>query len=251
MIERIRSLLFRHPALDRTSPVTVPAVPDALRSALPGGRNAYEISRELAAILTDLVVRGGRRRLLEFGAGASSRVQAAALAVAGGGMLTAVERDPAWCARVWDDVEAFAASGVDACMASAPVRFMVAAWGLGYAQPAALPEIRRRAPYDLLLIDAPGGNFGRLGTFPLVADYLEPGAVVVMDDAGSAASRWAMASWLRQYPGLELERHDPVYGRRGLAMLRWHGGRPRWSTRAWLGGCYHAVSRWRRRRGLS
>lgn len=249
MIERFRATLFKHPALERTAAVPVPSVPPVLRSALPQGRNVYEITRELAALLADLVVRGGRRRILEFGAGASSRIHAAALARVGGGMLTAIEHDPGWCTRAWSEVQHFAAWGVDACMASAPVQFMISTWGLGYAQPAALPQVSRRAPYDLLLIDAPGGQYGRLGTFPLVAGYLQPGALVVVDDAGTAVARWVLASWLRRYPGLELEAHDPEYGRRGVAILRWHGGGARWSARAWAGGAYHALSRWRRRRG--
>lgn len=251
MIKHVRSVLFEHPALEQSAPVTVPVVHPELRSALPGNRNVYEITRELGAVLAHLVLHRGRRRVLEFGAGASSRVHAAALAQAGGGMLTSVEHDPTWCAKIWSEVEQFAARGVDVCMASAPVRFMLAAWGLGYAQPTALDLVRSRAPYDLLLVDAPGGNYGRLGTFPLVAEFLQPGAIVVLDDAGSLASRWAVSSWLRRYPGLELEAHDPDYGKRGLVILRWHGGPSRWSTRAWLGACYHAVSRWRRRRGIA
>jgi predicted O-methyltransferase YrrM len=250
MINRVRSLLFKHPALERTARVNVPVVSPELQAFLPTNRNIYEISPELGAALADLVVRGGRRRVLEFGAGASSRVHAAALAHAGGGMLTSVELDPEWCAKVWLEVEQLAGAGVDTRMVAAPVRFMVAGWGVGYAQPAALGEVSRRAPYDLVLIDAPGGNYGRLGTFPLVAEFLEPGATVVVDDAKGSSSNWIIASWLRRYPGLELEAYDPEYGRRGLAILRWHGGPPRWSARAWLGGCYHAVSRWRRRRGI-
>jgi predicted O-methyltransferase YrrM len=250
MIEFVRSLLFSHPALGHAASMSVPAIPHLLQSVLPANQNVYEITRELGALLASLVLQGGRRRVLEFGAGASSRVHAAALAEVGGGMLTSVENDPAWCSKVWSEVQQFAGRGVDACMAAAPVRFMIGGWGVGYAQPAALREVSRRAPYDLVLIDAPGGNYGRLGTFPLVARFLQPGATIVVDDARTPSARWVLASWLRRYPGLELEVDDPGFGRRGVAILRWHGGGTRWSARAWLGGCYHAASRWRRRRGI-
>ncbi len=248
MIGHLRRILFHHPVLGRTTSVEVPPVPPTLRQALPANRNAYEISPELGALLADLVVNQGRRRVLEFGAGASSRVHAAALAEVGGGMLTAVEQDPGWCAKVWAEVEQFGRNGVDARMIPAAVRLTFASWGIGYAQPGALPEVARRAPYDLLLIDAPGGGYGRLGTLPLAAPLLAPGAVIVMDDAGGTASRWVLASWLRRYPGLRLTAYDPAYGKRGVALLRWDGGPARWSVRTWLAGCYHAVSRWRRRR---
>ncbi len=250
MIAAIRSALFDHPALLCTSSVAVPDVPPALRSALPANRDIYEISPELGVLLASFVLQDGRRRILEFGAGASSRIHAAALASVGGGQVTAIELDPAWCAKVWSDVETYAASGVDARMVAAPVRWTVGGWGMGYAQPGALPEVATRAPYDLLLIDAPGGHFGRLGTLPLVAELLAPGARIVVDDAGGVSSPWVLACWLRRFPALRLESFDPGFGNRGVAILRWGGGGTRWSTRAWLGGAYHALSCWRRRRGI-
>ncbi|HET8622520.1 MAG TPA: class I SAM-dependent methyltransferase [Gemmatimonadales bacterium] len=247
--EAVRKILFEHPALTAQTSVVPPRsspLPLPVLRALPSGRDSYEISRQLGALLAHLVLQHGHRSVLEFGAGASSRVVAAALEAQGGGMLTSVEADPSWCADAWMDVEA--SPHVDSEMVAAPVSFVVGWWGVGYAQPAARERIAARGPYDLLLIDAPGGNYGRLGTLPLVGSALEPGATIVVDDAAGHRTQWLIACWLRMYPDLRLWAYDPTFADRGMALLRWRGGAARVSGRAWVGSVYHALSCWRRRR---
>lgn len=173
--------------------------------------NAYEITPGFGRVLANLVLRNGRRRVLEFGAGASSRVLSAALAAVGGGMLTSVELDPSWCAEASRAVER---TGIDAVLAPAALRF------------------------------------SRDGTMHLSAAWLAPGPVLVLDDAGRNSTQWMLACWLRLYRALRVTAFDPVFGGRGLAMLQWDGQpRARLSLRAWLGSAYHAISLLRRRQG--
>ena len=242
----IRSFLFGRPGL-HCETVEVPReLPAPVRAALPIGKESiYAITPELGSLLASYVLRG-RRRVLEFGAGASSRVHAAALAHLGGGMLTSIELDPSWCSAVWAQVSG---TGIDARMVPSPIRWAAGRWGIGCSH-RLLPEVEARAPYDFVLIDGPGGRFGRLATLPLVAHLIEPGAVIIADDVRSEWAHWTLATWLRLYPGLRLEALDPAFRGRGVAILEWTGGPSRFSARAWLAGCYHALSCWRRRRGV-
>jgi hypothetical protein len=246
--QTVRKLLFEHPALTQQTSVVPPRstpLPPPVVRALPVGRNTYEIAPALGALLAHLVLQHGHRSVLEFGAGASSRVVAAALEAQGGGRLTSVEADPEWCAPAWRDVEAY--PHVDAEMIAAPVSFMVGWWGVGYAQPDARERVAARGPHAWLLIDGPGGNDGRLGTLPLVSGALEPGSTIVVDDAAGDRTQWLIACWLRMYSELRLWAYDPTFAGRGMALLRWRGGAGSVSSRAWLGSVYHALSCWRRR----
>jgi hypothetical protein len=134
-------------------------------------------------------------------------------------------------------------------MVVAPVSFMVSWWGVGYAQPTARERVAARGPYDLLLIDAPGGRYGRLGTLPLIDSALALGATIVVDDAGGERGQWVISCWLRMYSELRVWSYDPTFAGRGLALLRWRGGGGRVSPRGWAGSLYHAISCWRRRKG--
>jgi hypothetical protein len=244
--DAIRSFLFGHPGLHGVTVEVPRELPAPVRAALPIGRESvYAITPELGSLLASYVLRG-RRRVLEFGAGASSRVHAAAMAHLGDGMLTSIELDPSWCSKVWTQVSS---TGIDARMVPSPIHWSAGRWGIGCSH-TLLPDVEARAPYDLVLIDGPGGHFGRLATLPLVAHLIEPGAVIIADDARGQWAQWALATWLRLYPGLRLAALDPVFGRRGVAILEWKGGPSRFSLRAWFAGCYHALSCWRRRRGV-
>jgi predicted O-methyltransferase YrrM len=252
MLRWIRRRLVEHPGLvagtgDRS--FLDGPLPAAVTRALPSGHDLYEISPAHGELLAHLVLSRGADRVLEFGAGASSRVLAAALAHRGGGVLTSVEQDPRWSMAAWRTVEA--TSGVDAALVPASVRFSVSRRGCYFAQSSAVATLRQRAPYDLLIVDAPGGKYGRDGTLHLAQQFLSPGALVVADDAGLPSVQWTLASWLRVYPGLRLLTFDPTYGHRGIALFRWEHAGTQWSSQSWLGSCYHAISLWRRRHDIS
>lgn len=249
-IERIRKAIIALPnPLPPPGPVLMAAqtqLPAALERVLPDGRNVYEISPAFGRVLAALVLVHGRRRVLEFGAGASSVMLATALAPFNG-TLTSVEQDPAWCRERWAQVEA---TGADAHLVGAPVRFSISVRGVCYAQPTARPALEDRAPFDLLIVDAPGGLRGRTGTLHLAAPYLAEGALILADDIGRPLIGGMLGAWLRTYPGLELLECDPGFAGRGVALLRWHRGRACFSPRAWLTSAYEAVSLRRRRAEL-
>ena len=246
-LKQVRQALIAGPSAPGVfiSRLAQQGLPPVLSRVLPTGRDVYEIAPQLGRLLANLILQDGRRRVLEFGAGASSQVLATALAETGGGMLTSIEANPTWCQDRWEAVEA---TGADALLVPALLRFAVSPLGAYFAQPTALPVVRERAPFDLVVVDAPAGTHGRTGTLHQVAPLLARGALIVVDDAARPLMQGMLAGWLRIYRGLTLLGQDVGFGGRGVALLRWDGGPARFSLRSWLTSAYEALSLGRRRR---
>lgn len=214
-------------------------LPDTVKAVLPDGRAGYAISPQVATLLGQLVIQGNRRNVLELGAGSSSVVFAAALSSNGGGRLTSVEQSPEWCEGHWRRV---IGTGIDADLIEAQPLFGIEPF------PCHRYPVREivagRGPFDLVLVDAPQWYYGRDGALPLICDALQPGAMIVVDDAGRPQEQWAIRRWLWIYPGLSLVGYDPTFGRNGVAVLLWSGSAKRLSVRAWLSGLGHAATSW-------
>ena len=150
------------------------------------------------------IVLGGRRRVLELGAGASTILLARLLAQEGG-TLTAVEHDAAWAAWV---AERLAREGLGdtARVVRAP---LVAegdgtdalAWYAADAVAAALDG----APPDLLIVDGPpadqpGQGAARAPALAALGDRLAPGATVILDDIVRAGETEVLDRWERETP---------------------------------------------------
>ena len=211
------------------------ALPLPIERRLPDGSDPWRCTPQLGRLLARLVL-AGRRTVLEFGAGASSCILAAALAFSGGGTLVSLEQDPAWCEMEWADVEGQA--GVKSHLLHLrvqPRHFRPAKLSTDLA---ALQSHR----FDLVLVDAPQYWFGRDATLPFAAPYLAPTALVVLDDAGRAGEQRAIRGWLLRYPNLSVRLSDPDYGGRGVAVLRWQPGE-RFSLRARVLEAYAALKR--------
>ncbi|HEX6589049.1 MAG TPA: class I SAM-dependent methyltransferase [Longimicrobiales bacterium] len=177
--------------------------------------SSWSVSPEAARAVAHMVVTERRTGVLEFGAGGSSRVFAAALERIGGGRLTSLEEAPQWSAQAWRHVEA--SPHVDAKLIPASVRLTADRGGVyfGYRQ---LEEVLARGPYDFVFIDAPAGPYGRDGALRAAFEALAPGALIVLDDARRAREQRTVRRWLLAYPELRLVANDPSIGR-GLAVL--------------------------------
>jgi predicted O-methyltransferase YrrM len=244
MIGTLASALFGHPAL-RPRPVAPPdrPLPEAVLDRLPDGTKAWPCTPALGRLLADAVL-SGRRRVLEFGAGASSCILAAALAAAGGGTLVSVEQDPGWCADAWEDVRSH--PSLAATLVPCTVRKRLDWRGVYTAIVTDPVPLHHGAPYDLVLIDAPQHWYGRAGTLHLALPYLASGALIVVDDAGRVGEQRAVAQWLRLYPGLRVLSFDPAFGGRGVCLLAYEPARVHPSASAFLGSAYETL-RTRRR----
>lgn len=195
---------------------TTGPVSEAVEAIISGIENPWSISPETGRALARTVTVEGVNRVLEFGAGASSRVLAAALQSIGGGRITSVEENPEWCEEDWSAVEA--APGLDAELIVDHVRLKIGRHGFYYGYGRRGP-ISRRGPFDLVFVDAPPGIFGRDGPLHAAFASLRPGALIILDDAARAREQRTLRRWLLSYPSLELVANDPDVGR-GLAILR-------------------------------
>lgn len=223
-----------------------PAVLASVEAVLPPNSNKrWRIHPTLGRFLATAVTELERRNVLEFGAGSSSLVLAWALSEAGGGRLTSVEPLPEYSAKQWEVVQNIA--GVDAQMVVAEPRFVLDRRGAHHDFRQAAPALEARAPFDLVLVDAPPRFFGRDGSLHLAFPHLTPGALVVLDDAKRAGERWTVRRWLAIYPGLRLVHFDVSTGH-GVAVLRFSGDRTeRTSPESWSTSIVAAATGWGRR----
>jgi len=244
------------PVSDRTVPVNVSAWRARVRAAVacptrypdvdavyPTPTSSWPVHLDMARVLAHLVIEFDRRAVVEFGAGTSSLVLAAALGRGTGGRLTAVEEDLRWSRASWRRVEA--TPRVDACIIASGVVFRAERAGVyhGYSRAAKAAAIAR-GPFDLALIDAPDGFYGRDGALHLIYEALAPGALIVVDDSRRRKERDMMARWMRTYPGLVRLADEPDLGH-GTAVLGFTGDRRvRLSPRALASGAVREAYAW-------
>ena len=191
----------------------------ALQSVVASCPGGWAITSAAANFLGQLVGQLQPKSVLEFGAGSSSVVLATALSLGGGGRLTSLEQSPRWCVDQWALVQQ--QKVVDAAMIVTKPELGWGRLGLYCWYKSAVQALAARAPFDLVLIDAPQFFFGRDGALPLIYPYLNLNALIVLDDAGRADEKAAVARWLTTYPGLTLVYNDPDFSGKGLAVLKY------------------------------
>ena len=170
-------------------------------------------SAELELVLGE--VAAGRTRVVECGSGLSTIAIARLLRELGAGSVHALEHDPEWVAlgrkRIAAEGLGELATIVAAPLAGDPLAPPGCRWYERRALAALPGEI------DLLLVDGPPAEPGgpaersRYPALPLVADRLEEGAVVVLDDGARDGERWVLERWLDEFQ-IQFER------RRGCAL---------------------------------
>jgi len=214
-----------------------------VEALLPPDLGNWPVSPPMAKWLASAIHGLGCRSVLEFGAGWSSLVIAAALAAEGGGRLTTVEHEPAYLPHeAWRQVEQMAS--INARLVITPLRRSLSSHGLLWGYQGARKCFRERRPFDLVFIDGPPRRYGRTSTLFDAYPFLGPGMVIVLDDAARPEERTAVARWLATFPDLELVLLD-TEAARGIAVLVRHGGaRRRLAIRTAVGTFRDQLRQW-------
>jgi predicted O-methyltransferase YrrM len=169
---------------------------------LPWSSGAMRASG-LVTICNEIVL-GGRRRIVELGAGASTLLLARLLREGDdGARLDAIEHDAHWAAWVTGRLAAEGLSSF-ATVTLAPLEVHPRSWdGLPWYADRPLAAALEGDPIDLLVVDGPPAHepaaaHARYPALPVVAPYLAPGAVVVLDDVVRDGEAEVVTRWERE-----------------------------------------------------
>ncbi len=192
------------------------APPGPELQSLLAGADEWALGLDAARLLDGVVRQLRPASILEFGAGRSSLVIAAALQSCGGGHLTSIEHQPQYARDSWRRMVGYPA--VDALMLKAGLAVRLSRLGVFHQYTGIAAALAERAPDELVLIDAPPGHLGRDATLLAAAPYLAPGALAILDDATRPGERTAVRRWTRALD-IDVLLERPDFGR-GILVLR-------------------------------
>ncbi len=180
----------------------------------------WALDHEAAAMLAREVATTRPGTVVELGSGASTLVIGLQLRRTGSGHLYSLEHDPVYAERTRRHVRALdlesVVSVLDAPLVPLTIGSETYAW---YQVPGTVAGLGR---VDLLLVDGPPQATDREGTprypaLPVFSAQLQPGSVVMADDAGRDAEQRMLERWLKERPEMSRE---VTRTRHGLAVLR-------------------------------
>jgi hypothetical protein len=158
------------------------------------------------------------RLVVECGSGSSSVVIARCLQSLGGGRLVSIDHDPAFAART-ESLLRLHGVAATASVVRAPLQDRVTADGrtLRWYGPDYEPLLVE--PIGVLVVDGPPGGSGRRARYPalpLLAPFLAPGCIILLDDGDRPDEREIAGEW-----GRELDaKVTYIQGGRGGWLLR-------------------------------
>jgi predicted O-methyltransferase YrrM len=186
-----------------------------LTRSLPPTRG-WAASPDFLAVLMRHVRRGRPGTVVECGSGVSTLVLARSLQLNGGGHVYSLEHLPE---HVIETRALLNEHGVGsfATVLESPLRTLrLGSTEWSWYSVEALPQ----GAIDMLVVDGPPWTTGRLARYPagpVLFPRLSSAAVVILDDAGRADERAALARWREEYPALS---HEKVECEKGCAVLR-------------------------------
>jgi len=166
--------------------------PDALPNL-----GSWKADIGLLTLLVDHILEHKPRRVVEFGAGASTLIIARAMQRAGGGKLTSFDQHADFIQATG---EWLAEYGLEADLRAVPLRPAPQGWpGLWYDH-GTLP-----GSIDLLVIDGPPWTIHPLtrGGAASLFEQIAPDGTIILDDAARPGERLVAWRWRRQWPDFE------------------------------------------------
>jgi len=183
-----------------------------LQSMLDGVRlGEWTLDVETIEYLSEQIQTRQPRAILEFGSGVSTIILAQAMAdlypATTFPVVLSIEQDATHVAQTSKQLERYGLARFVKIM-HAPLgpqilhHFSTNCYQISDVE---LQKFFGQLRIDFVLIDGPAADYGeRIGTLPMVQDFLEPGAVVYMDD-GLRDSELAIAEWWDQYGYVDVE----------------------------------------------
>lgn len=181
--------------------------------------NRGMIAQDVANYLVQQIFLRRPERILECGAGVSTRVIGRALRTAGRGHLWTLEHDPHWASQIRTIIDAEGlAAWVDVIHAPLVEHTASGNGFIWYANPDGMRDL---APFDLVFVDGPPAarpeHPGREGALYALFPLMRPGALMLMDDGFREGERNAVDRWARHFG--DAIHHELLPLRNGLWVI--------------------------------
>lgn len=168
----------------------------------PPAEDGWTMAPDALRFLSSLVKHLQPRHVLEFGSGLSTRALSRACPRAA---ISSVDHDPEFAARKTAQIAPLVAR--DCGGKILPVYHLDA------------ERFASRRPADLVVIDGPPVNLGgREGILYQAMDFMRPGTIVLLDDAGRAEEKAVLKRWQESLGNVIAVRLLPGFSR-GLATI--------------------------------
>lgn len=183
-----------------------------LQSMLDGVRlGEWTLDVETIEFLSEKIQTSQPRAILEFGSGVSTIILAQAMAdiypVTPFPVVLSIEQDATHVQQTTIQLERYGLARFVKIL-HAPLGPQILhhiSTNCYQVSDSELQKFFGQVQIDFVLIDGPAADYGeRIGTIPLVQEFLEPGAAVYMDD-GLRDSELAIAEWWNQYGYVDVE----------------------------------------------
>ena len=178
----------------------------------------WSASPHLAAVLVELIERHRPKSIVELGSGTSTIVIGYLLEKLPGSTLYTIEHSEQYAHQTSGELDRHGLENINLFVA--PLRSTSIGGGsyLWYDW----ESVRTKLPdkIDLLLVDGPPRNIGKLARYPAMATMnalLSEDAIIVVDDSASPAMKETIQRWMAEFPGLD---YKETGSKRGVAILR-------------------------------
>jgi predicted O-methyltransferase YrrM len=179
--------------------------------------NRGTISLELADFLLQFALLTRPVRIVECGAGVSTRLLASCLRQLGAGRLISLEHDRFWVREVNASLEAEGLSRFAEVWHAPMEEMSVEGRRIPWYAASVMERLRGKGPFDLAFVDGPPaarpGDPGREGTLHALLPLLREGGWLLLDDGNRPGERETVERWKAYYgEGIEIEYIDLQWG---------------------------------------
>jgi len=175
------------------------------------------ISPDMAALLISEIENNKPKVILECGSGVSTLIMAYCMEKTGNGHIWSLEHDKKYADIMKHTIESHQLSDKISLLYTPLKKIRLKDESWRWYETSFLEET---GPIDLLFVDGPPestGNLARYPALPLLINYMNLNAVVIIDDASRKDEQEMIKRWLEDYPDFQVETHNTE---KGTVLLR-------------------------------